>query len=60
VFVRWAPGAGTAHWQLQADSPERLHELAGALGFTDALAARRRPPTRKGAVGRLLARLRRR
>jgi hypothetical protein len=60
VFVRWAPGAATAHWQLQADSPERLDELAGALGFTDALAARRRPPTRKGAIARLLARLGRR
>jgi hypothetical protein len=60
VGVRWEPGAETAQWQLQADSAERLSELAGALGFADALAARRRPPTRKRAAGRLLARLRRR
>jgi hypothetical protein len=58
--VRWAPGAGTAQWQLQADSPERLDDLAASLGFTDALAARRRPQTSKGAAARLLARLRRR
>jgi len=60
VMMHWAPGAETARWQLQADSPERLEQLAGALGFTDALAARRRPLTRKGTRGRLLARLRRR
>jgi hypothetical protein len=46
VWARWAPGEDVASWQVQADTPERLAELADELGLADALAARRKAQRR--------------
>jgi hypothetical protein len=42
VRARWAPGDEVAHWYVEADTPERLAELAEELGFAAELKATQR------------------